>query len=152
MPRLQTPDVQLCTHRRCATLLPDDAEICDECGSASLLQLASGSVLLTGAAFDRQVGFVLQPAAETAIGRLVEDAAEPEVDLGWLPGGDSVHRLHATLACGDGQWTITHRGQNPLLIQHQGETVAVEPGASSGVAAGDGLVVGRVRLQLVAVS
>jgi hypothetical protein len=139
----------LCPQPGCGTLLPQDAEICDECGSGDLQPAGQGKALLVAALGDRRVAFVLDAGREMALGRSVDGLGAPDVDLGRLPGGDSVHRLHGHITCEDGAWTITHRGRNPIVIHRGSQSSPVEPGGSAALEPGDGLVVGRVRLQFL---
>lgn len=137
----------LCGDPRCRTLLPEEAEICDECGGA-LRRPAAGEAVLVGVGEDRQLAFVLGAEGSRSVGR-AGDGSAPDVDLEGLPGCDSVHHLHASLDGAEGAWTITHRGRNPLLIQRDGERIALEPGGSAALQSGDNLVLGRLGLAFV---
>lgn len=137
----------LCGDSRCRTLLPAEAEICDECGGA-LRPPAAGEAVLVGAGEDRQVAFELGGSGSLSVGR-AGDGSTPDVDLEGLPGCDSVHHLHASLDGAHGAWTITHRGRNPLLIHRGAERIALELGGSAALQSGDNLVLGRLGLAFV---
>lgn len=138
----------LCRDPRCATLLPPDAEICDECGNAALESIESCSAVLLGATEQRPVAFPLTPAG-TLVGRAVPGEPAPQVDLGRLPRGESVHRRHALVEERDGAWQVTHLGRNPLVIQRDAAVQAVEPGTSARLQPDDWLLVGAVRLRFL---
>jgi hypothetical protein len=141
-----------CEDAACGTLLPEDAEICDECGSTRLSPLSHSQALLMGFAGDRPVVFELSLATPTVIGRASAGSARPAVDLSRFPGAASVHRQHARVEYADGQWSVSHLGKNPLVVDRANESVVVEPGGTQPLWPGESLQLGRVRLQLVVLS
>jgi hypothetical protein len=138
----------VCADARCATLLPADAEICDECGGTRLDALEDIHVRLCGWADERPVVFALQADKPSIIGRSAHGGRTPDIDLRRFPGSGVVHRRHAWIELEDGEWRVTHLGTNSL-VAHGRETVVLEPGATSRLEPGDTLEVGSVRLQLV---
>src|SRR5205809_8024030 len=71
----------LCQDPRCRTVLPGDAEICDECGAANLRPLAEAGALLIATYADHPVGFPLQAAGPNIIGLSGGTQAVSEVVL-----------------------------------------------------------------------
>lgn len=138
-----------CLDPRCATLLPGDAEVCDECGGTALDRIGHSAALLVGEAGDRQVAFGLTAGRPNAIGRSAPGSPPLEVDLSRVPGSNSVHRLHARIEANQGGWTITHLGRNPLVLSHGESTQVVQPGTTAGLRSGDWVQVGRIRLRFV---
>jgi ribosomal protein L40E len=138
-----------CRNPRCGTLLPPDAELCDECGSAELEPIAQCEALLSHQLDERTVVFALLGEQETTIGRSGEGST-PMVDLSRFPESGSVHHLHAAVQRQPEGWLLTHRGRNPLLIRRAGETLPVEPGGSAPISSGDLIVVGSVGLRFLA--
>ncbi len=142
------PAVELrCRDGRCATLVPADAEICDECAGVDLEPLGQGEAWLVGIAGDRRAGFELQADRASSIGRSSPGDPAPDVDLARFPGSSSVHRRHATIERRGEGWQITHAGRNPLLIQRREGALPVQPGGSAPLSPGDWLLMGTVRLQ-----
>jgi hypothetical protein len=138
-----------CLDPRCATLLPGDAEICDECGGTQLDDVGHSAALLIGEANDRRVAFSLFPERPNMIGRSAPASPPLEVDLGRLPGSDSVHRVHARIEAQQGSWSVTHLGRNPLVVSGTEGTQVVQPGTSARLRSGEWLQVGRIRLRFV---
>ncbi len=135
-----------CLDRRCGTLLPRDAEICDECGGTALGRIGHSDALLLGDAGDRSVAFGLAANRPNVIGRA---AANLDVDLVRWAGSESVHRRHAEIVSGDGTWKVRHLGRNPLVIVGSAGAVVVQPSATSELRSGDGLQIGRIRLRFL---
>jgi hypothetical protein len=135
-----------CLDVRCATLLPRDAELCDECGGTALALVAAAPAVLFGEAVDRSVGFGLVVDRPNLIGRGVPGLT---VDLARLPGSESVHRHHAQIALQDADWSVTHLGRNPLVISRTEGVLVVQPAATEWLRSGDWLQVGRIRLRFV---
>ena len=138
-----------CLDPRCATLLPGDAEICDECGGTALDRIGHSAALLIGDAGDRRVAFGLFAGRPNAIGRSAPASPPLEVDVGRLPGSESVHRLHARIEAQQGNWSVTHLGRNPLVVSGADGTQVVQPGTSAWLRSGDWLQVGRIRLRFI---
>jgi FHA domain-containing protein len=138
-----------CLDPRCATLLPADAEICDECGGTALDRIGHSAALLVGDAGDRRVAFGLVTGRPNLIGRSSPDSPGVEVDLGRVPRSESVHRVHARIEAVDDKWTVTHLGRNPVVISRAEGTVAVQPGTSAWLRSGDWLQIGRIRLRFI---
>ena len=140
-----------CLDPRCATLLPGDAEICDECGGTALDRLGHSSALLVGDFGDRSVAFGLVAGRPNVIGRFSADSPPLEVDLSRLPGSESVHRVHARIdATSDGTWRVTHLGRNPVVVSRASEgPVIVQPGSTAWLGSGDWLQIGRIRLRFI---
>jgi hypothetical protein len=135
-----------CLDRRCGTLLPRDAEICDECGGTALGLVSDSEAILLGAAGERPVGFSLTSARPNVIGRAAPDL---DVDLARCPGSESVHRRHAQITQQDGTWNLAHLGRNPLVVSRPAGALVVQPGTTSELHSGDWLQVGRIRLRFV---
>lgn len=135
-----------CQDPRCGTLLPRDAEVCDECGGTNLAPLGHSAAVLIGDAGDRRVGFGLASERPNVIGR---GSPGLDVDLTRFPGSDSVHRHHAQIFRQDSDWSIAHLGRNPLVISRPDATVVVQPGATERLRSGDWLQIGRIRLRFV---
>ena len=139
-----------CLDPRCATLLPGDAEICDECGGTALDRVGHSAALLIGDAGDRQVAFGLVSGRPNFIGRSAPESPPLEVDLSRLPGSESVHRMHARIeAAEQGNWSVTHLGRNPVLVSRAAGAVVVQPGTSAWLGSGDWLQIGRIRLRFI---
>ena len=138
----------VCADPRCATLLPPDAEICDECAGTRLERLDRLRAILCGWADDRPVVFKLEPGRTAVIGRSTPDGPPPEVDLERVSGSRSVHRQHASIEGDGGVWRVTHLGTNPLTILGA-QRLTLGPGASAEVRHGDTLDVSGIRLTLV---
>jgi hypothetical protein len=138
-----------CTDPRCATLLPEDAEICDECGSTALARLSQSEALLIGEAGDRRVAFSLASGRPNMVGRSVPDSLPLDVDLRRLPGSDSVHRVHARFEMQQGEWGVTHLGRNPVVVARPEGTFVVQPGTSVALRSGDWVQIGRIRLRFL---
>lgn len=138
-----------CLDPRCSTLLPGDAEICDECGGTALDRVGHSAALLIGDAGDRRIAFSLSAGRRNAIGRSAPESAPLDVDLGRLPGSESVHRLHARIEAQQGRWSVTHLGRNPLVVSRTEGTQVVQPGTSAWLEPGDWLQVGRIRLRFI---
>lgn len=147
-PAVRFQNGRLCADPRCATLLAQDAEICDECGGTVLESLSNIRAVLCGWADTRPVAFKLQPVGPTSIGRSAAGGAVPDVDLGRLPGSGSVHRRHAAIEHRQDQWWVTQLGSN-LLVVNGRERVALATGAATTLRPGDTLEVGAIRLQLL---
>ncbi|MGI9148097.1 MAG: FHA domain-containing protein [Chloroflexota bacterium] len=139
---------RVCADPRCATLLPADAEICDECGGIRLEPSDNALAMLCGWADGRPVAFKLHPAGPTSIGRSAPGVAAPDIDLSRLPGSGSVHRRHATIELRDGEWRVTQLGSNLLVVIGR-DRVVVATGTTAAVRSGDLVDIGGVRLQLV---
>jgi hypothetical protein len=137
-----------CLDGRCATLLPADAELCDECGGAALGEWHDGPALV-GAVEDRPVAFPLAREGSTTVGRSVAGEPAPDADLGRLPGAASVHRRHAALEPADSGYRVRHLGRNPLVVQDVGGPRPIEPGGEGELRPGDRLLVGAVTLRFV---
>jgi hypothetical protein len=137
-----------CLDRRCGTLLPRDAEICDECGGTQLGRVGHSDAVLFGDAGDRPVGFGLTASRPNVLGRA---APELDIDLYRWAGSESVHRRHAEIAATgvEGAWTVRHLGRNPLVIFGPTGAVVVQPGTTSELRSGDWIQVGRVRLRFM---
>jgi len=144
---LQT-GARVCADARCATLLPPDAEICDECGGTRFVALEEIDALLCTWADERPVVFALRTDRPSIVGRSVPGGQAPDIDLRRFAGSGVVHRRHAWLELEDGEWRVTHLGTNPLVV-HGRETVVVEPGATARLQPGDTLEVGGVQLEFV---
>ncbi|HEY1294561.1 MAG TPA: FHA domain-containing protein [Chloroflexota bacterium] len=135
-----------CLDRRCGTLLPRDAEICDECGGTALGLVSESDAILLGDAGERPIGFGLSAAQANVIGRA---APELEIDLVRCAGSESVHRRHAQIAEHDGTWSVAHLGRNPLVVSRPAGTLVVQPGTTTELRSGDWLQVGRIRLRFI---
>jgi hypothetical protein len=146
---LVSADALRCMEPGCATVLPADAELCDECGSQRLMRLSDSPGVLIGVAGERPGAFELPANARLIVGRSSSGATAPEIDLARLPGSATVHRQHAEIAPDAAGWRVTQLGRNPLVIRRRDETVVVEPGTSQPLRAGDRLLVGGVSLQVV---
>jgi hypothetical protein len=135
-----------CLDPRCGTLLPRDAEICDECGGSALELLSQSDAVLLGEAGDRPVGFGLVRDRPNVIGR-----ASPglDVDLARFPGSDSVHRRHVQIELHDADWSITHLGRNPVVLSRAAGTLVVPPGTTAWLRSGDWVQIGRIRLRFL---
>jgi hypothetical protein len=145
--RPQEPRLELrCLDRRCATLLPRDAEICDECGGTALGLVSDSEAILIGDAGERPVAFALASARTNVIGRAAPDL---DVDLSRCVGSESVHRRHARIDAYEGTWSVTHLGRNPLVVARPTATVVVQPGTTDELRPGDWLQVGRIRLHFI---
>jgi FHA domain len=138
-----------CLDPRCATLLPGDAEICDECGGTALDRVGHSEALLVGDAVDRRVGFALLSGRPNVIGRSAPDSPPLEVDLSRLPGSESVHRVHARIEAQQGNWSVTHLGRNPVVVTRAEGSEVVQPGSSAWLRSGDWLQIGRIRLRFI---
>ena len=90
--------------------------MCDECGGTAFGRLSDTEAMVLGQAGDRPVGFGLLPAGHNLVGRSTPGGLVPEIDLARFPGSASVHRRHAQIEKGHGQWTLTHLGHNPVVI------------------------------------
>jgi hypothetical protein len=140
----------LCTEPTCRTVLPGDAELCDECGTSALVRIADSGPLLTATAQDRQVAFPLRRAGATTIGRSSDEAtAAPEIDVSRLPGSDTVHRQHARITYRAANWHIQHLGDNPLAIARSSGKLVIEPGTSVVLRDKDVLTVGSLSFRVV---
>jgi hypothetical protein len=135
-----------CLDRRCGTLLPRDAEICDECGGSALGPLRDAEAVLFGDAGDRPFGFGLAAARANVIGRA---SPELDVDLARCPGSESVHRRHAQITASQGTWSVAHLGRNPLVVLRSTGALVVQPGTTCELGSGDWLQVGRIRLRFM---
>jgi hypothetical protein len=135
-----------CLDRRCATLLPGDAELCDECGGTSLGLVGDGAAVLLGDAGERPVGFALAAERANVIGRA---SANLDVDLARCAGSESVHRRHAQITSQAGTWSVAHLGRNPLVVLRPAGATVVQPGTTSELRSGDWLQVGRIRLHFI---
>jgi hypothetical protein len=138
-----------CPDPRCATLLPEDAEICDECGSTVLARISESDALLIGDAGDRRVAFGLAAGRANVVGRSVPDSPPLDLDLRRLPGSDSVHRVHARFEMQQGEWSVTHLGRNPIVVARPEGTFVVQPGTTAALRSGDWIQIGRIRLRLL---
>jgi FHA domain len=146
---LVSADALRCTQPGCATVLPADAELCDECASQRLMRLSDSPAVLIGVAGDRPVAFELPANEGVIVGRSSSGATVPDIDLARLPGSATVHRQHAEIAPDAAGWRVRQLGRNPLVIRRRDETVVVEPGTSQPLRAGDQLLVGGVTLHVV---
>ncbi|MBV9325347.1 MAG: FHA domain-containing protein [Chloroflexi bacterium] len=135
-----------CLDRRCGTLLPRGAEICDECGGTALGQIGHNAAVLFGEAGDRPIGFGLAATRPNVIGRA---SRELDIDLARCPGSESVHRRHAEITAHEGTWSVAHLGRNPLVVSRPAGTVVVQPGTTCELRSGDWLQVGRIRLHFI---
>jgi FHA domain len=135
-----------CLDPRCGTLLPRDAELCDECGGTALALLGHSEAVLIGDAGERPVGFGLVSERPNVIGR---GSPGLDIDLIRFPGSDSVHRHHAEISRQASDWSISHLGRNPLVISRADATVVVQPGATEWLRSGDWLQIGRIRLRFI---
>ena len=142
----QLPLELRCTDPRCGTLLPREAEICDECGGTALDLVGHSEALLIGDAGDRPTAFGLSHDRQNVIGRATPGLA---VDLSRFVGSDSVHRRHANIELRGSDWSVTHLGRNPLVISRTEGAVVVQPGATEWLRSGDWLQIGRIRLRFV---
>jgi FHA domain len=147
-PAQSSNDGLVCADPRCATLLPADAEICDECGGIRLDPLNGMVAMLCGWAEARPVVFKLPTGRSAVIGRSTPGGPVPEVDLSRLPGSESVHRSHARIENRQDEWRLTQLGRNPLVVNGR-QRVVVAPGTDAPVWPGDTLDIGGVRLQLL---
>ena len=138
-------DQLVCADRRCATLLPADAELCDECGGTDLRPLHDAEAVLVGLDRARATAYRLA-GSSVIVGRSAPDS-QPDVDVSRLEGAESVHRRHASVERTAEGWQATHLGRNPLVRQRGAEATPVAPGDSIELRSGDGLVVGLVRLR-----
>jgi hypothetical protein len=139
----------VCADPRCATLLDDHAERCDECGGTRLFQIAAEQSLLCGWADDRPVVFRLPTSGAAVIGRSAPGEAAPDIDLSRFPNSQSVHRRHAQIEARERGWQLTHLGSNPLRIGGQ-QRIEVAPGTTALARPGDTIDAAGVRLHLVA--
>jgi hypothetical protein len=135
-----------CLDRRCGTLLPGDAELCDECGGTDLGPVSTSAAVLLGDAGDRPVGFTLVAERPNVIGRASGDL---DVDLARCAGSESVHRRHAQITSHEGTWNVAHLGRNPLVVLRPAGAVVVQPGTTAELRSGDWLQVGRIRLHFI---
>ena len=135
-----------CLDRRCGTLLPRDAEICDECGGTALGLVSDSEAILLGDAGERPIGFGVRSAGPNVIGRA---APELDIDLVRCAGSESVHRRHAQITEHDGTWNVAHLGRNPLVVSRSAGAQVVQPGTTSELRSGDWLQVGRIRLRFI---
>jgi hypothetical protein len=137
-----------CLDRRCGTLLPLDAEICDECGGTALGRIGHSDALLLGDAGDRSAAFGLTASRANVVGR-----ASPNLDIDLIrwSGSESVHRRHAEIAADAtaGTWSVRHLGRNPLVVFGPSGAGVVQPGTTSELRSGDWLQVGRIRLRFL---
>jgi|SRR5579871_5145309 len=140
-----------CLDRRCRTLLPGDAEICDECGGTNLGPLAAFPAALSTTLEDRPVVFALEATRPAIVGRSVPGGEPPDVDLARFPGAAAVHRRHAVITLEESAWRIIHNGENPLRVEHAGVPKDVAPNGSALLRSGDRLIVGSVALYFFAV-
>lgn len=141
----------LCQEPRCRTILPPDAEVCDECGCADLEPLGTDPAWLIGVMQEHPVAFPLGQARPYVIGRSAGDSGAPDVDLGRFAGNATVHRRHAVIERRAEGWWITNTGRgNPVVIQRSDEVIRVPPQDSKLLRSDDRLVVGTVRLQFFA--
>ena len=138
-----------CLDSRCATLLPGDAEICDECGGTALDRIGHSEALLIGDAGDRRVAFALHSGQPNMVGRSAPDSPPLEVDLSRMPGSASVHRVHARIEVQDGNWSLTHLGRNPIVVSRAEGAQVVQPGTAAWLRSGDWLQIGRIRLRFI---
>jgi len=138
-----------CLNPHCATLLPDDAEICDECRATDLGRLEEVDALLLGDAGGRSVGFALLTGKPNLLGRSTPDGPSIDVDLARLPGSESVHRQHARVEGQYAHWTVTHLGRNPLVVFRPEGPEVIAPGTAGRLQSGDWLQVGRIRLRFL---
>jgi hypothetical protein len=139
-----------CLDERCATLLPGDAELCDECGGSAIGEWQNGPVLVAVGG-DRPAAFPVGRSGPIVIGRGVAGEPAPDADLGRLAGAASVHRRHATIEPDGDGWRMRHLGRNPLVVQHGGAPHSIDPGGEAELRPGDGLLVGAVRLRFLVV-
>ncbi|HEY2592790.1 MAG TPA: FHA domain-containing protein [Chloroflexota bacterium] len=147
--RPEEPRLEMhCLDRRCGTLLPRDAEICDECGGTRLGRVGHSDAILLGDAGDRPVAFGLTSVRPNLLGRASPDL---DVDLGHWVGAESVHRHHAQIVANtsEGTWSVTHLGRNPLVIFGPAGAEPVQPGTTRQLRSGDWLQVGRIRLRFM---
>jgi FHA domain len=133
---------QVCANPRCSTLLDNDAEICDECGTSSFVRLGTSDCVLCGWAGERPVVFRVRADRPQVVGRAHGSMVAPDVDLSRFPDSEHVHRRHAQIEKLDSEWRITQLGTNPLRVSAR----RVEPGTSTRVQSGDVLDVASVRL------
>jgi hypothetical protein len=138
-----------CVDPRCATLLPGDAELCDECGGVALDRIGHSAALLLGDAGDRRVAFGLSAGRPNVIGRWAPDSPPLDIDLSRLPGSESVHRTHARIEAQLGNWSVTHLGRNPVVVSGAEGTQVVQPGSTAGLRSGNWLQIGRIRLRFI---
>ena len=139
---------KVCADPRCATLLDEDAEVCDECAGTRFVSLESIDARLCGWAGERPVVFRLHEDRPSIVGRSTAEQT-PDVDLRRFPGSEVVHRRHARIDRPNGQWQVSQLGSN-LLAVIRGEPVTVEPGQAAALQTGDALQVGNVVLRFVA--
>jgi hypothetical protein len=138
-----------CLDPRCATLLPADAELCDECGGTALGRVRDSEALLVGDAGDRPVAFPLGSGRTNVIGRSSPGSPPLDIDVSRFPRSDSVHRRHAQIDADHGHWRVTHLGRNPIVISRPEGTLVVQPGTTSDLRSGDWLQIGRIRLRFI---
>jgi hypothetical protein len=138
---------KVCADLRCATLLDDDAEICDECGGTLFTPLQAIGTRLCGWDGDRPVVFRLREDKPAIVGRSSAEHT-PEVDLRRFAGSEVVHRRHARIEFVDNQWRLCHLGTNALLVVRD-EPISLQTGQQVNLRSGDRMQVGNVVLQFI---
>lgn len=138
-------DCLVCADQRCATVLPADAELCDECGGSSLVRLNALPSVLCAWAETRPVAFQVWPGRRTVIGRSAGGSVA-DVDLSRVPGSEAVHRQHALIEEQADEWRVTQLGANPVVVNGR---EAVPTGETRPIRPGDTLALAGVLLQLV---
>src|SRR5205823_5936324 len=133
---------------RCATLLDEDARICDECAGTRLVPLERMTARLCGWAGERPVVFAVSDDKPSIIGRSAGEQI-PDVDLRRLIGSEMVHRQHARIERTGDHWCVTHLGDNALVLTATRST-ELATGETVRIHSGDMLQVGTIVLQFVA--
>jgi hypothetical protein len=141
-------DGLVCMTRACGTLLPADAEVCDECGGTVLEPLRVIPALLCGWAGERPVVFRLDSVRTLVIGRGSGDNSLADIDLARFPGSNAVHRRHVSVAPNGPTWRVTQLGTNPTVVRGV-KPFNMAPGASAEITHGDTLEIAGIRLTLV---
>ena len=135
---------KVCADPRCATLVDNEAEICDECAGTAFTPLESISARLCGWAGERPVVFRLADDRPSTIGHSRAEQV-PDIDLRRFPNSEVVHRRHARIEPENNEWRVRHLGTNLLMVRGS----ELEPGQAVALRSGDVLQVGTVKLQFV---
>jgi hypothetical protein len=136
---------KICADPRCATLIDNEAEICDECAGTAFTRLESIGARLCGWAGERPVVFRVPSDRPSTIGHARAEQV-PDIDLQRFPNSEVVHRLHARIERQNNEWRVRHLGTNLLTVRGS----ELEPGQAVALRSGDMLQVGTVLLQFVA--
>jgi hypothetical protein len=121
---------KVCADPRCATLLDDDAEICDECAGTRLIELEEIGARLCGWDGDRAVVFAVPDDRPSIIGRSAGEHM-PDIDLRRFQGSDIVHRRHARIERNGREWLVMPERLRRMKLSRLARGICCRSGLSS---------------------